>query len=267
MNIERKLATGAQALVLGCGVAVVLAACGGGGGGSSSPATPPSIISFPLATANMGLTKNGYSYTANITGTEVISGVSYAVTGTESVTDAPAISATFNGQPALLNTYSAVTNLTASISTVSGVVSTSTSSTYTEQDYSSTTNYLPLGYASPGVYAVVQGAPTMPATVQVGDTGLLANVNIYSDSTKSILIGTSQTTYLVEPDTTVNTAIFNITTKTYDASHTLIDSGQEKWRIDISGNMTHVMATASGSGVLCAGSCVPSFSSYNFTIQ
>ncbi len=264
MDIKRRLAIGVQALVSACGVAVVLAACGGGGGSSSTPATS-SPISFSLAAANMGLTKNGYSYTANITGSEVVSGVSYVVTGTDSVTDASAVSATFEGQPALLNTYVSVSNLT--VSTASGVFVTSTSSIYTEQDYSTTTSYVPLGYTSPGIYAVVQGTSTVPATVQVGDTGLLANANIYSDSTKSILIGTSQTTYLVEPDTTANAAIFNITTKTYDASNNLIESAQDRWRIDTAGKMNHVMGIASGSGVLCAGSCVPSASSYSYTIQ
>ena len=81
--------------------------------------------------------------------------------------------------------------------------------------------YLPVGEQTT-TYGVVSGAPTIPQTAKVNDTGTLYETLHYSDSTKSTLVGTSTTTYALTAETS-STALMTITT-TYKTPTGAFDS-------------------------------------------
>jgi hypothetical protein len=211
-----------------------LVACGGGGGGSGPVA---STDSFPFAAALQNQAVNGYVQSFTVTGTQTVSGTSYNVSGTGTITVSPASSSTFEGQGAWLNNETVNGTLTAN--------GTSAPFSSTTQEYS-TLAYAPFGLVVPGSeYCVLQGAAMIPTTVKVGDSGAIGTYTCWKDSSKLQLYGTGQLSYVVEADT-AHTAIVNTTEKDYDSTSTLILTDQRRWKIDTNGNFTWVSETATG---------------------
>jgi hypothetical protein len=213
---------------------ILLTACGGGGGGGS-PATEISTETFQAATIFANQITNGYSQNFSVAGTQVVSGTSYNVTGSGTISESAAIGTTFEGQAALMN----VVTINASL-TVNGrtVPISSTSHSY------STSNFAPLGETN-GEYCVTQGTATIPNTVKVGDTGQIGTMTCYPDSSKSTISGTVEISYEIKPDT-ATTALANVITKEFDNSHTLLLTDTAKWRLDTLGNISWVSETATG---------------------
>jgi hypothetical protein len=223
-------------LILGLSLAALLAGCGGsGGGGGSGPVA--STLTFPLATANANLINNGYTLHLSVTGTQVVNGTSYGVTGSVTLTQSTPTVSTFEGQAALLNTQSMTGTLT--------VLSVSVPFASSAQIYS-TTNYAPLGEISSGSYYVMQGTPTIPLTGKVGDAAVIGIYNVYTDSTKIVLLGTANIHYVIEADT-ANTAIINLIEDDYDISNAVIASTQNRWKMNSSGNVTFVSNRLTGT--------------------
>jgi hypothetical protein len=98
-----------------------------------------------------------------------------------------------------------------------------------------------------GGYCVMQGTPTIPSTVKVGDTAVLGTYTCYSDSTTATVVGTTKLSYAIEPDT-ANTAVVNIIEEEYDNSNVLQSTDQARWRVDLVGTASFVSETATGSG-------------------
>lgn len=225
---------------------LALAACGGGGGGdggSSAPAGPvASTHSFPFSMANANIINNGYTYNFSVSGTVDLAGATYGITGSGSATRSQAVAATFEGEPALQNTQTVTMTLT-----VNGVMA--PPETAPQQIYS-TSGYLPLG-TTDGTYCLIRGPAAVPATVMVGDTAAIGTLDCYVDAAKTTLLGTSATSFVVEPDT-ADTVIVNLVQREYDPANVLQFTDESRWRIDTSGNVTFVSETATGDGLSLA---------------
>ena len=205
---------------------LLLAACGGGGGGSSgSSAPPPSNVStnaFPVAAGYRALTAAGQTVRFNSTGT---------CNGTFSNIEGPAsTSTTFESKPALSSTAVISYNFTNC---------TPASAVTTETRYFDT-NYAPLGFSVlGGNYAVWASPAVIPATVHVGDAGVVGTQNLYTSSAKTTPAGRNDVSYVVEADTT-STAIFNIINKNYNAAGTLQSTEQDRYRMQANGALTAI---------------------------
>ena len=208
----------------------LLSGCLTGSDGSTATTTTPAPTTFPVASARATLIANGWSKTfvASITGTLTCS-------GTGAVTVSPAsTSTTFAMTP---------TNSVSALSATQSVTENWTNCTPATQALSSTnyynpSSYIDLGDSLTGVnYNVFQTAPSYPATVKVGDTGIIGTENLYTNSTETASNGQQQVSYTVAADTTTTaivTIIYNITGSSNNGSE------QDKWRISTSGTLTPI---------------------------
>lgn len=216
-------------------IAILVSACGGGGGGGGSgPVASVSSFSMPAVLADQ--INNGYTQNFSVSGTQIVGGTTYNVTGTGTITVAPAINTVFEGQVALQNT--STVNATLTVDSVNFPV------TDTSQSFSTTSSYAPLGMSN-GEYWVVQGVPVIPATVNVGDSGVIGTYTRYTDNTKAIVLGTAQASYVVEADTATS-AVINLILREFDNSNALELTDQIRWRIDTLGNVAWRSETATG---------------------
>lgn len=194
----------------------LLTACGGGGGGGS--ADP--VISFNLLSGYKNLIATGASKTFTVSG---------SCSGTATLTAAPATTQTTFENVAALSRTSVLT-----MSLTNCTTSASTQTNYYD------TNYMPLGSSITGGDYDVWSAPvTMPSSVHVGDTGVLGTINEYASSTKTISVGRSDQSYVIEPDT-ATTAIVNFVSKSYDASNVLTTTEQLRHRMAADGSLTPI---------------------------
>jgi hypothetical protein len=210
-------------------IALALTACGGGGGGSPPPAGPvTSTLSFPLLAGVTALDASGFNATLTANGTGAVP-ANGDCSGTVNLAAGPANVATmFEGAPALsateVITFSFTNCLPANISE-------------TTTDYYSST-YMSLGYSVLGDgYGVWTAPPAIPASVMVGDTGIAGTIAAYTDSTKAVDDGRTDTSWIVEPDT-ATTAIVNVISKSYDSASNLESTEQDKYRITSTGVLT-----------------------------
>lgn len=168
-------------------LALLLNGCGGGSSNLATAIAP--AATFDLQTGISGLVANGQSSSVTLVGTAVVSGSSVPFTGTATLTLAPAVSATFNGEGALSQTQ-----------TISGTVTAAgQSAPYTASvvDFYATGNDAFLGETSSGEYDVAQTAFAYPASVVAGSSGVLGTTSDYTDSTMSTPTGTTQVSYAV----------------------------------------------------------------------
>jgi hypothetical protein len=179
----------------------MLSACGGGGGGGTPP--PANLSSAPGEAALAAYLQTSHQTTLTASDT---SGNSYTL----QISSQPnSGTTTFNGAaPA----YSTVDTLTLS---KNGVVAASNIST----GYYLLNPYVPLGTTdSTGTpYQLVTSSTPLPATLNVGNSGPVDNLNIYHDSTMASLDAESAGTYSVEPNNSttllmcLNFVISNVT--------------------------------------------------------
>ena len=107
--------------------------------------------------------------------------VTGSCSGTATLSETAPASANFEGSTVQATTQTALLNLTNCTPATSAVTGTN----YYD------VNSLLLGAATPGLeYAKVTGAAVaLPAQVQVGDTGTLATLNLYTDNTTAVATG------------------------------------------------------------------------------
>jgi hypothetical protein len=206
-----------QVVLLNCFAAVLLASCGGGGeGGGTSPVA--SDLSFPLRDGMHASIQQGSSI--NYT----VSGSCQGDAHTTSSTPAPV---TFNNVPALVVSNSA----TMQLSNCSPTLLTDFSNDFYDSNYDliATTN-------SSGDYGAFTIPSTIPVSVKVGDTGKIGIID-YTDSSKTFSTGHDDISYAITADT-ANTAIVNVTNKSYGVNGTLTSTQQDRYRIKANGLMT-----------------------------
>ena len=226
MHTQRNYAGLASATL----ILLLIAGCGGGGGGSSAPSGPvTSTLSFPVRSGLNARAANGFTTTLTANGTPATESTDGLCSGTLSVTTGPATGgATFEGAPAL----SAVSVLTISFSNCTPASSSSTTTEYRD------TNYLPMGFSiQGGDYGVYLVPPDIPNSVMVGGTGIVGTITVFTDSTKTVVSGREDLSFVVEPDT-ANTAIINLIAKDYDTSSQLLLTEQDRYRMTSTGALT-----------------------------
>lgn len=211
----------------------LLAACGGGGGGSSEPVT--STETFQVRTAWTNYITNTATYTGTISGTYA----SYPVTGSMVVTQGGLGAGTFEGQSALSKSTTATGNIVINGTNVPSAV---TATMFFDS------NYVPLGNTGGADYEVVTGTVTIPTTARVGDTGNFYSINRYSSSSKTLLRGTTQVSYVLEPDT-ATTAIFKMIKVEKDTTNTTTSNSTISFQITPSGGITRKQETLAETGV------------------
>jgi hypothetical protein len=213
--------------------ALVVTGCGGGGGGGAPPPSGPvtSTLSFPLLAASETETASGSSVTLTANGTPATEVTDGLCSGTLNLTVGPANTATtFEGAPAFSFTQVLQMNFTNCVP--ASVAETATG-------YVSST-YAPLGFqVVGGDYGVYAAPAIIPASVKVGDVGIVGTINTYTDSSKTVGTGRHEVSFVVEPDT-ATTAIINLITKGYNASSQLLFTEQDRWRITESGSFSLV---------------------------
>jgi hypothetical protein len=210
---------------------LVLVACGGGGGGGSNgPVTSTETFQVKAAYVNY-LNKTG-SFPFTLSGTS--SGVN--VTGSGTLTLSTPTNSSFESAPVLQkNTATTFTIIANGVSANDG----SASSSYVDS------NYQPKG-SSGTDYAVVTSNIAIPVTGRVGDSGTWSTENRYANSTKTSLLGTTTTSYVLEADT-ATTALLKIISEEKNNSGTTTFTSIEAYRITPAGAITAVSATASAS--------------------
>ncbi|MEO6897597.1 MAG: hypothetical protein ABI218_13215 [Caldimonas sp.] len=200
---------------------LVMSLAGCGGGGSTTPSAPvASTASFPLQNGYRALVLSAETYNFSISG-------SCAGTAAESVT-AATTTVSFEGAPALQSTVSQ--QLTRTNCTPANLTTSTTT-------YLDPVTYLPVGSFTPGAeYVVVQGKPApLPASVKVGDNAAVVGFNVYSDSSKSKLLGTRSATFTITADTE-STATLTIITNDFEGT-VLIGTQQTSYRISADGTL------------------------------
>lgn len=170
--------------VLALAFLAFLASCGGDGG--SSPLVS-ATASFPISQALESYVKDTKSSQLSITATKD----SFFLTGqgtlSESTTTTTFESATAFQKTSFLN------------ATLSGAGQTipikSTSSSYFDS------SFRPLGQTDTGQYCVTTSTTPIPATAKIGDSGSWFVYTCYTDSSKTLRLGTITVTYALEPET------------------------------------------------------------------
>lgn len=210
---------------------LVLVACGGGGGGGSNgPVTSTETFQVKAAYVNY-LNKTG-SFPFTLSGTS--SGTN--VTGSGTLTLSTPSNGTFESIAVLQKNSAATYTIIANgVSANDG----SASSTYVDS------NYQPKGSSSSD-YSVVTSNIALPVTARIGDSGTWSTENRYTNSTKTSLLGTTTTSYVLEADTAA-TALLKIISEEKNNAGTTTFTSIDTYRITPAGAITAVSATASAS--------------------
>jgi hypothetical protein len=79
-------------------------------------------------------------------------------------------------------------------------------------------------------------AKALPAQVQVGDTGVVVTLNLYTDNTQAVATGRRVLSYSVEADS-ASTAVVNFVARTDNTSGQMTSMQQSRYRIDANGGL------------------------------
>ena len=246
-------------LIVALGFTALLGACGGGDGSNGTngtngtngvagaatvpaatvPATASSSFQVKSALVNYFLDTKTLTYTVQEVDSP-LGVVAITFSGTGTLTQSSVSSATFEG----VSGFQKTTNTNESIqmgANTTKVPRSSTSTGYTDS------NYVPIG-SSNDVYAVVTGAVTIPQTGVVGDKGPLYTENYYSSNAKSPLLGTTEYTFAIEPDT-APTALLKLTQVKKDTSGTPLSTSTTTFRMTLAGGLTRLSDTTVSSTI------------------
>ncbi|MGA2552578.1 MAG: hypothetical protein ABSF50_20725 [Burkholderiaceae bacterium] len=183
--------------------------------------TPPPSV--PLGAALAYRAANGLSAIMNISGG--LNGVN--VLGSGALTETSAVASTFNGSPALAET---VTN-DGTVNSAGTLLSlNSTAVAYSDASYDA------LGVTNFQEYDVAPSPIVSPATVSVGDGGVLGSFNRFTDPTQTVSLGTIQVSYLVVPDPLSSSDLIVEQIELYfDTTNTLVEVAQTSYKITTAG--------------------------------
>lgn len=215
--------------------AAALCGCGGGGGGGTAPA-PANLMSAPGAAAINSYFQASHSSTlkASAGGNSLSLQVTYTPNSGTTM---------FEGQT--VDSASNLINLYQNGSLVG--------SNNGQTDYFKVSPYADVGsIAANGTqYAVVTSFTTMPATINVGQSGSVESETIYHDSTKAATDATATTTYSVNADTPSTLqycATIVLTANSGNPDGLVSGTEVDCYRVDASGNATLYSVTISVNG-------------------
>ena len=194
MNRAFSFSTPRRVMILAA--ALALAGCGGGGGGGDAPATVLPVI--PLAAGFASYVNGQASYSVTYSGTAISpTGQQLPFSGSGLVNETTTASV-FEGLPALRKD---MTQSGQFVILGTGYPVTAASSSYFD------TNYAPIGSISPDGYCVVTDYHPLPVTARPGDNAIWFSSTCYSNATRSVRIGSSSTSWVLESESD-NTARF-----------------------------------------------------------
>ena len=222
-----------KATFVACSLVTLLASCGGGS--TWTPATPTtptvtSTLSFPLASAWRVASEFASSRSYSISG---------SCMGQASFSNGDAAPATFEAASAVSVSSSEMFSFMNCLP--SGITSSGTS--YFDSNFS------PLGSLNAnGEYGVYTSPSIVPSLVKVGEAGSLGTKTLYSDSSKSVITGRDETTFVVEPET-ATTAIVDFISKNFDSSGSLQVTTYNRYRISEAGDLIPVSSDIVSSSI------------------
>lgn len=211
----------------------LITGCGGGGGGGDSPSssTVTSTSNFPLATIYVNYLVNSSSANFSLTGT--VNQV--PVTGSGTATTGQLTNAVFEGK----NSLSKASTVTGTITANNQTIPLSTTS-LRFVDF----NYNLLGLSSSSDYTVVTQFNTLISnSAKVNDTAILYTANVYSDSRKTILLGTLQESFVLEPET-AETAILKLIDTKKDTQNNVTQVNTVAFRVTPTAGFVRLYETA-----------------------
>lgn len=206
-----------------------LAACGGGGGGV--PASPLPVVStdtFQIKTAYINDFNDTSSHPFTVSGTTA----GFVVTGSGTVTQSPVTNGLFEGATVLQKTSTVTGSFVANGVTIPLIAA---DTAYMDA------NYVAKGWTGEG-YVVVTSATNVPDTAKVNDTGLWHTSNRYANSTKTTLLGTSEVSFALAPDT-ATTALLKITQIAKDTIGSTVMTATANFRMTPAGDLTRLSET------------------------
>jgi hypothetical protein len=212
--------------IFGIFIFVSLSGCGGGDAtptnGGTIPATAIASTNFPLLNAYKSRVNSGATDSFSVSGT---------CSGSATLVSGAASTGTFEGVAGLNAGQTFSANFTNCTPTSSAVTSTN----YYDSSYA------PLGSIIPNTeYSRYQALPQgIPSTVKVGDTAVLATLDVYTNSTKAVKTGQRVVSYVVEQDTS-NSVFVTLITRSFNTSNQLLFTQQSKYRLSDVGTLTIV---------------------------
>ena len=183
---------------------------------------------FPVQNAMKVYWGSGTNVTfSNITGYEQVKNDSYTISGTVSFRYGAPSSTTFNGASA----FQVIETTTGSLDI------TGTTKSPPQQgilNFYLDSQYSPIGFVSAGVYCVASTKGGYPLAAVVGQGGLIGIFSCYSDSTKSILLGTTSLSYLASAGRSGG-LYFEVVKNDYDTASNLLQTSKQRYNIPGSG--------------------------------
>ena len=202
--------------------AAMLSACGGGGGDPPpDTSNPPVVATFALKAGYQARIVSGASDDFNVVG-------SNGCVGTARISTAAAVPSTFEGVVGVSSAQVTTLNFT---NCAPATDTTTGTNFYNEK-------YLPIGLSDGGEYAKFESSPTdIPTLVKVGQSGIIATLITYTDSTLAVSTGKRVISYEIKADTDPTKAIVNIVTRIYDKVN-LLTAETLSYRIAQNGSLT-----------------------------
>jgi hypothetical protein len=178
MKTTTKYTLAATALAL-------LAACGGGGDGGSAPSND---TLYPLSDALAAFVLNSRTNNISVTGSISNAGQTYAISGTGRIVETTS-SSTFNGVSAKKKSQTTTGSII-----LDGVERSLNDVTY----YYFNDNNQPLGYTASSAYCISSNVKAIPMYISTGQSGEWYSTDCYTNSSKAVKVGTSETSYQVQ---------------------------------------------------------------------
>ncbi len=219
-------------------VGLLVSACGGGNGDgprSGSDVLLASTESFDLRSAWINYTRQPKALQADISGRDNGSSIGGRAAGYSSTL----FPVTFEGRrvwgQVATAEFTFVKNGEANTSIGSSIL-------YFDNDY----NFL--GESGNG-FSVVDSPAAFPSSVRVGNSGLLFIATNFTDASKNTVVGSTQMTYTIEPDS-ANSVVVALTTVVRSINGAVPVSSVARYRLTRNGALTRLSETVTDSGPL-----------------
>lgn len=220
--------------------ALALAGCGGGGGAASNSSPPAG--SYDLQSAMAAYVKAASTVAVDLTASVVANGTSIPASGTGTYSAGAAVSGTFNGATALLQTVGISGTVTAAGQTAPYSV------TMTDAYDASSGDIL--GQAQTSEYDTVSAPIVIPSVVSTTDV-VLGSLNRYTDSTQSVALGTIQISVAVSkvPVDPGSPEVVQFTYKIFGMSQNLLETDTYSYSLTEAGVLSFNASTASSTSM------------------
>jgi hypothetical protein len=221
----------------------MLAACGGGNASSTPPCACPATYNYNFQTGMLGLVQTGSTANVSLSGTAIVQGVSTPFTGAGTLTLSPAVSGTFNGAAATLQTESITGTVMAAGQ--SAPFSVTVVNAYDAQGEI-------VGESQSSEFDVASAPIFIPMFVSTTPAPL-GSLNRYSDPQLTTVKGFTQLSVVVQtiPVDPGSPEIVQVTAKVYDLNSALVETDTISYQLTADAVLSFFSETTqSSSGTL-----------------